>query len=512
MKKIILLTLTILILLFSFSIEGNDENSKSNQKNKYVIYNMEQRPKNLIMTDNKNVREKDLIVSLFEGLVSLNDKGEIVPALCKEYNVSEDGIQYTFNLRENIRYSNGEKITANDFVQFFEEFLCDEKNIYREDLNCIFGVKQFINDTEDFSNVAIKAIDEKTLAIRLNNPCENFIYMLSKPVMSLRKYTALKNENTITKDTLFTGPFIIQDITHDNEIVISKNKNYYKNNLVTNEKIIISFINDKEKALAYFEEEESKLDIMIDPPINELSRLEEKNFLQGFDGDSSVYINFNLNKDLITTDLNFRKAINESMSKEFFIQQICKEFGNVASCYGVDQCGKFSSYGNNNLALRYLKNSKYNDEVITFLYKNNPIEKRIAEDLSKDIKDDLDINIKLKAYNNDEELTQNNKFHMILALDNNRDKDKYFLNLSSEKYKKFYGFANEKYDKSVQQLLGEKHNKDKIEIYDQCENLLREELPIIPIYNLNTVLCKKNNIENIYINKHGNIVLCNLKK
>nr|WP_026022285.1 ABC transporter substrate-binding protein [Clostridium senegalense] len=247
MKKIILLTLTILILLFSFSIEGNDENSKSNQKNKYVIYNMEQRPKNLIMTDNKNVREKDLIVSLFEGLVSLNDKGEIVPALCKEYNVSEDGIQYTFNLRENIRYSNGEKITANDFVQFFEEFLCDEKNIYREDLNCIFGVKQFINDTEDFSNVAIKAIDEKTLAIRLNNPCENFIYMLSKPVMSLRKYTALKNENTITKDTLFTGPFIIQDITHDNEIVISKNKNYYKNNLVTNEKLLFLLLMIKKK-------------------------------------------------------------------------------------------------------------------------------------------------------------------------------------------------------------------------------------------------------------------------
>ncbi|MGL4730864.1 MAG: ABC transporter substrate-binding protein [Clostridium sp.] len=512
MKKVVLIAVLVTILIFSFSIETTESETSLLEDDEYITYNMEKKPYDLIMTDNKNVRDKDLLVSLFEGLVRLDNEGNIVPGLAESYEISDNKIQYKFKLRENIRYSNGDKITAADFVKFFEEFLGDEDNIYKENLYCIFGAKDFAKNPEDFSKVAITAVDDLTLTIRLNNPCEEFLYTLTNPVLTLRNYLILENDTNINKNVVCTGPFVIEGIRENGEIIILKNKNYYKNAAVTKEKILIAFIGNKEKSLAYFEEQPQKVDIMLNPPINELLRLNEEDLLQGFKSDASVYLNFNLNKDLITSDLNFRNAINSAMSKEYFINNICKEFGNPATSYAIGQGKKFSSYGNDELALKYLKSSKYDDENIVLLYKDDPIEKRIVEDLAKDIKEDLNINIILKSYNNNnkEELIKEG-FHMILEMENGKKED-YFLQWSNKESKSIYGFSDEKYNEIILKLKDPHLSYNKQNLYEQCENILKSKLPSIPIYNLNNILCKNENIKDVYINRHGNIVLYNLKR
>jgi len=104
-KKIIFTVLCIIIILAGISIEKDKLNSVKYSKVNYITYNMNVNPEDLQLTRENTVRDKDLLITLFEGLVKEDNNGEIVPALAKEIITSEDGLEYTFILREDIYYS-----------------------------------------------------------------------------------------------------------------------------------------------------------------------------------------------------------------------------------------------------------------------------------------------------------------------------------------------------------------------------------------------------------------------
>ena len=511
MKKIIIITILCVILTFSVSFQ--DVNRKSEEVERdYIVCNIENRPKDLKMTDNKKIREKDLLNSLFEGLVKVNKDGNIVGGLSKEYKVSDDKIEYQFKIRDNAKYSNGEKIKSKDFVKFFKEFLSDENNLYREELSCIYGVSDYITNKTSFENVAIKDVSDDVLKIRLNKPCDKLLEILSQPVMSLRDYNLLKDFSKCDNSIKYSGPFFLK-VNEKDEYVLCKNNNYYNVKEVTDNRILLSFIEDKEEVLANFEDENYKLDIFIDPPINESFKLTEQDRTEGFLGKQSVYINFNLNNKSISNNINFRNAINKSLSKEYFIQKISKDFGVPATSYSIGQENEFDKCSEVSLAKKYLSEVKYEkDSVVKFLYKNNSIERRIADDIAKDIMEDLDISVKLISYEEKDldKILEGKDFDMMLYIyDNENTKKSYYYLWKSENNK--FGFTDLQYDKLINNLESNVESSKKNEVYKECEKLLLNKIPAIPIYNLNTVLCRKNFIENVYINKNGYLVLSELK-
>jgi len=116
MKKIFYVILIIGIIICCISVE---KESNFTSIDNCITYNLGQKPNNLLMTDNYNIREKDLLLALFQGLVTEDIDGEIIPALAKEYKISEDGLGYTYTIRENLKYKNGKEIDAKTFVEFF---------------------------------------------------------------------------------------------------------------------------------------------------------------------------------------------------------------------------------------------------------------------------------------------------------------------------------------------------------------------------------------------------------
>ncbi|HAK41901.1 MAG TPA: peptide ABC transporter substrate-binding protein, partial [Clostridium sp.] len=108
MKKIIFTVICIIAILTGISIEREKINSVNDNNIDCITYNMNMNPNDLQLTATDSVRDKDLLVTLFEGLVKENENGEIVPALSKEVEISDDGLEYTFKLREDIYYSSGE--------------------------------------------------------------------------------------------------------------------------------------------------------------------------------------------------------------------------------------------------------------------------------------------------------------------------------------------------------------------------------------------------------------------
>lgn len=509
MKKFMIITILITTILLNFSIESPNKKDNNNSSKPYIVYNLEKEPKDLTMTDNYNVREKDLLLALFEGLVEEDKEGKIVPALCESYEISKDRVEYKFKLKENALFSNGRNIISKDIANFFSEFLSDEENIYRKELYCIFGAESFAKGETDFSSVAINIIDDKNFAIRLNSPCDELLEFLCSPVMTIRQYNEVKeNYKENYEYNMYTGPFIIENINKNGEILISKNNNYYNKN-ITNEKILYTFIEDKEMALAEFEDSSSNIDILVNPPINEHLRLYESGNTEGFLSNNSVYINFNLNKESSFNDLNMRKAVAYSISKEYFAQQISKDSAVAARAYTLDSNNIFEPYGNKTLAEKFLKESNYSDEnTLIFLYEDNNIERRIAEDLCKDINEDLNLNIKLVRYKKEDlkEILESKDYDMILNIYYDLQNDYNYLQLWNS-HNNPYGFSNENYDNNLNAIKNEKNEQKIIELQNNCEKILMENLPSMPIYNLNTVLCRKENIKGLYANKYGNVIL-----
>src|SRR5215210_693620 len=115
--------------------------------------------------------------ALFEGLTSYNSAAEPKPGVAERWDISPDGRVYTFHLRADARWSNGEQVTANDFVRSWKRTLAPETaSEYSYQLHYVKNGKPFNEGTmHDFSQVGVRALDPLTLEVTLENPTPFFI-------------------------------------------------------------------------------------------------------------------------------------------------------------------------------------------------------------------------------------------------------------------------------------------------------------------------------------------------
>ena len=527
MKKIIFTVICIIAILTGISIEREKINSVNDNNIDCITYNMNINPNDLQLTATDSVRDKDLLVTLFEGLVKENENGEIVPALSKEVEISDDGLEYTFKLREDIYYSSGEKITAEDFKSFFKAFLNDKNNIYASRLNCIYGAKEFREGYGDFSNVAINIKDDNILSIRLNYKCPYFINILANPVFNLRDYGSLDNYKDNFTSIRYTGPFIVKD-AKNKEVYIEKNEKYYEADKITDEDIRITFLDSEENALAIFEKSAGTnidgftgdIDIMMDAPISELLRLSQNSMIKRFNGSSMYYLNFNPDKEVLGGDLNFRSAINSLLSKEYGSQLICKELLTPATAYSLETEKTeqvFSSFGDAEEARKFFSKVNLTEESkVKIIYEKNNLNRRIIKDLSANIKENIDLEMVLQEYSNEElkRVIDAGDYDIVLQRFDFKygDPIEYYENFNNTSENDIIAYDNEEYDKLIKDATYEIDEAKRKSIYEQCEKILKNQLISIPIYNINNAICIKEGIDNVYVTTIGNIRLDKVKE
>src|SRR5688572_9211031 len=120
-------------------------------------------------------------MALFEGLVSKHPESlEIMPGVAKSWEISEDGLVYTFHIRENAKWSNGERLIADDFVKSWNRALLPAlANEYVESLFVLKNAEKFYKqELKNFSEVGVKALDDTRLQIELENPTPYFLQLL----------------------------------------------------------------------------------------------------------------------------------------------------------------------------------------------------------------------------------------------------------------------------------------------------------------------------------------------
>ena len=175
-KKYISVILCALIFCSVFTLSGcgND--------NAYILtVELDSKPQNLDPQLSSTQPQKIAVGGLFEGLVRIDSSGNIVPAAAEEYKVTNNNLTYTFNLRKDAKWSNGDDVTAADFVFGFERALSPStKSPMASELFCIKNAEAYNNGKA--VSLGVAAEDDYTLTVTLEKPNDNFLKILTAPV------------------------------------------------------------------------------------------------------------------------------------------------------------------------------------------------------------------------------------------------------------------------------------------------------------------------------------------
>ena len=530
MKKLIYIIIIVLVIgVISITLSGGalEKKTKEIQTSSYknsLVYNLGQLPDDLIMLDSDNIREKDILVNVFEGLVSSNANGKIIAALAESWSISDEGTNYTFKIRKNAKWSNGTDITAYNFVDFFSRILSsDVKNIYGSQLDCIFGVEDYRKGKCDFKNVAITAIDKGTLSIRLNYPCNYFLSILAQPIYSLRIIDyKLVNWKKYYNSILYSGSFTMSNLSDKQEITLKKNSKYWNANEVKSNTVLLTFLRTSESSLAAFESH--KINIFTNPPLGEIENIRKKDKYITDTELKGTGIVFNLKKQGIVNNVNFRKAVSLSIDRNNIVKNILKSTVILANSYIPNYVDSglesnfinksfFSESANEKEALEAVKNLDYDKEKesLKFIYINSVENKKVCDEIANNMKKYMKIDVKcvgydLNSFNN--EITKGNYDMAEICYEGYYNYPLPFFQMwqSSSTYN-LYGYSNIDFDNKLAGTVFEKDINKKVEMFKNMENVLLEDMPIIPIYFNETIIITKNYVKDVYTNKMGNVKL-----
>ncbi len=129
-----------------------------------------------------DIHSFNILIDAYEGLVAENAKGQIVPGVAKTWHVSDDGLIYTFSLRDDARWSNGDKVVAADFVRGFR-YVADSitASPYASLFGSIVNFSDAIAGDKPSDSIAVQALSESTLIIAVSTPTHHFLELLALP-------------------------------------------------------------------------------------------------------------------------------------------------------------------------------------------------------------------------------------------------------------------------------------------------------------------------------------------
>ena len=235
MKILKLLSIFVLTcLLFACGENKIDDTEKVEQ----VFYTVMPKQEYKLNPQSYSGNERALLTQLFEGLTELKTEGVRLVSVV-DIKHSNDYKEWTFTLRDDLKWSDGEKITANTYLDSWFDSLENSKSdeIYR--LFVIKGAEDYYNKKSDRASVGLKVQDNK-LIVNLNNPIKNFDEWVSNPIF----YPIRKENRDLNLDKkIVNGAFKVSSFTND-EIILERNENYWDNVNTKLKEIKISLVED----------------------------------------------------------------------------------------------------------------------------------------------------------------------------------------------------------------------------------------------------------------------------
>ena len=326
-------------------------------------------PETLDPALNSAIDGANTIITIFEPLLLINENNEVVGGQAESWETSEDGLTWTFTMRDGLKWSDGTDLNAKDFEYSFKRMVDPNTAApYAETcLGMIDGFEEAAGFPDADGNptaepnpdaLNVKASDDgKTLTIVLSYPCSYFDKMAAFATMSpVQQATVEANGDSwcTSADTFVSnGPYMITDWTPSERIVLTKNPNYvggWDNSKIVSDTITLLLLEDSSASYAAYNSGEAVL--IKDVPTDEIPSLTKAEDGGDFYVDTilgTYYVSLNLQRDAFK-DAKVRKALSLAIDRDYVANTIMQGTYSAAdSIVGpgiVDESGYFHDTGN----------------------------------------------------------------------------------------------------------------------------------------------------------------------
>ncbi|HXN87981.1 MAG TPA: peptide ABC transporter substrate-binding protein [Methylocella sp.] len=200
--------------------------------------------------------ESNILDELFEGLVTLDARGEIIPGVTASWTVDFGGTVFDFKLRGDAKWSNGDKVVPEDFVFAFRRLMAPRTGApYANILYTLKNAERINKGELPVEALAVRALDETTLEIVLEQPAPYFIsqlaHMTAKP-LHRKSIEAFGSDFVRAAHMVTNGPFMLKEFTPNDRLVLVKNPYYYDAAQVALDAEIFYSLEDRSAALRRF--------------------------------------------------------------------------------------------------------------------------------------------------------------------------------------------------------------------------------------------------------------------
>ncbi len=286
-----------------------------------------------------------LAVNSFEGLMRYNADGELEPACAESYEVSEDGLTYTFTMRDGLKWSNGADLTAKDFEYSWKRLANPETAADYSYLCAMFaGYDETTGLAEDD---VVASEDGKTLTVKLAAVTPYFLDLCAFPAFMPVYQDVVDNNSDWANDAsdnfVTNGAYSLETWNHDSNMVYVKNPYYWDADSVSVEKI--NFMLTSDEVTAYTAYQNGDLDFIDSVPTAEMENAKKSDEFYTVDNLGTYYVGFNINSSLYS-DLGldsdqakvFRHAISLLIDRQYIIDTIAQGGQKIATTFIPEGC------------------------------------------------------------------------------------------------------------------------------------------------------------------------------
>ena len=457
-----------------------------------------------------------VVRDLFEGLYNQDAAGNLIPGVALSHEVSDDGLVYTFTLRDNAKWSNGDPVTAGDFVYAWRRAASPElasPYSWYIDLMSIENGGEVIAGDMDPSELGVTAIDDTTLEVRLTQPLPYFPQMVTHgTTFPVHQATVEEfgSDWVLPENMVSNGAYILTEFVPQERLVRERNPMYWDNENTILERVVKLVVTDENVALTrYLAGELDRTDV----PAGQFPRLSAEYPEQAVSVPEacSYYYMFNLRDGAPEElqDANVRKALSLAIDRDIIVENVLAggqkpaytfthwatagfETPNIPMA-SMDQAAR------NAMAQELLAEAGYGSDnplSIDLVYNTNESHKAVAIAISQMWKQTLGVETTLA----------NQEWQTFLEARSNGDFDvarggwcadyneaSTFLDLMDSSS----GYNDSKYNNpEVDALLAEAKTSDNPQAnYDRVEEFIAQDTPIIPIYHYAAVDMFAENLE-----------------
>ena len=469
----------------------------------------------------EDVSGSEIVRDLFEGLMNQDADGNLVPGVATGYTANDDNTVYTFTLRDNAKWSNGDPVTASDFVFAWQRAaspeLASSYQWYIE-LMSIENASEVIAGDKPLDALGVKAIDDHTFEVTLSAPLPYFPQMTThsttfpapQKVVEMHGDAWIKPENIVSN-----GAYVLTEHLPQERSTRERNAMYWDNDNTIIDKVVALVINDENVALTRYMAGE--LD-RTEMPAGQFPRMSKEHPEEAisFPRLCNYYYTFNLSENGPEEfkDVRVRKALALAVDRKIITENVMAggqteaySFAPVATAGFEPPEAKMASMSQaerDAMAVELLAEAGYTkDNPLSFdmMYNTSEGHKKIAVAMSQMWKQKLGVEVELS----------NQEWKVFLETRGNQDFElargawcgdyneaSTFLDLLDSKS----GYNDGKFESArVDELLASaKTSSDATPMYTEVEEIIAAEVPVIPVYHYAGVYMMDSDVGNWPVN------------